>query len=101
MLPYSAGNVSKAFWLYQCTLQPYLFKTLAIAMALMSAAIVWSESTLRFDWVTLSPLAAVRYDSVTCAEVAQLTQQPNEEPSLLACRLYIETARVQLEFSCW
>jgi len=59
-IPRAAGSVSTLYWWYQCTLQPYLAKALAISMAVMSAAIVWSESTLRFDWINISPLAAVR-----------------------------------------
>ena len=60
MMPRAAGSVSTLYWWYQCTLQPYLAKALALSMAMLSAAIVWSESTLRFDWIDISPLAAVR-----------------------------------------
>ena len=68
-MPRAAGITSKAFWLYQCTFQPYVLRVAATLMALLSALIVWSEGTLRFHWNNVSPFAAVR-ESLRCRVAA-------------------------------
>ena len=105
LMPRAAGSVSKAFWLYQCTLQPFLFKALAMVMAILSAAIVWSESTLRFDWVNLSPLAAVRCHHLgthvyNVSSGSACEKSDDKAIPLSARRLFIKVVRVQLKSSC-
>ena len=100
-IPRAAGSVSTLYWWYQCTLQPYLAKTLAVSMAVMSAAIVWSESTLRFDWINISPLAAVRRSLMAHARRWHIINPSRvDDSSRFACRLCIRTAKVQPRFSC-
>ena len=98
--PRAAGSVSTLYWWYQCTLQPYLAKALAITMAVLSGLIVWSESTLRFDWINISPLAAVRPYLVAHSDDGECLSLLLAYDSF-GCRLCIETAKVQPKSSCW
>ena len=52
--------LSSGVWFYHCSLRPYLVKALAVAMAVVSAAVIWSEGTLGLGWNKTSPFAAVR-----------------------------------------
>ena len=54
-----ASALSRAGWLYQCLLRPYLVKALAILMVAVSVSVIWSEGTLALGWTNVSPFTAV------------------------------------------
>ena len=106
VMPRAAGSTGKAFWLYQCTFQPYVSKALATLAALMSAAIVWSEGTLRFNWTDVSPFAAVRLFRGGCGRLCEssgalaCTESCVDDCICVPTRLCTEKARVQPQYSC-